>query len=72
NPLSGIPVTVTGPDGKPAVMDFSQVLDFRKFMAEERRADESHETRLEVAKGFKDMLGKAGTALGHMAEGEEE
>ncbi len=72
NPLSGIPVTVTGPDGKPAIMDFSQALDFRKFMAEERRADEAHETRLEIAKGFKDMLGKAGTALSHMAEGEEE
>ncbi|TET43296.1 MAG: hypothetical protein E3J60_00620 [Dehalococcoidia bacterium] len=72
NPLSGIPVTVTGPDGKPAIMDFTQALDFRKFMAEERRADESHKTKLEVAKGFKDMLGKAGTALSHMAEGEEE
>ena len=72
NPLSGIPVTVTGPDGKPAVMDFSQVLDMRKFMAEEKRADESHETKMEVAKGFKDLLGKAGTALSHMAEGEEE
>lgn len=72
NPLSGIPVTVTGPDGKPAVMDFSQVLDMRKFMAEEKRADESHETKMEVAKGFKDLLGKAGTALSNMAEGEEE
>jgi len=72
NPPSGIPVTVTGPDGKPAIMDFSQALDFRKFMAEERRADESHATKIEVAKGFKDMLGKASTALSHMAEGEEE
>jgi len=72
NPPSGIPVTVTGPDGKPAVMDFSQALDFRKFMAEERRSDESHSTKLEIAKGFKDMLGKLGTAASHMAEGEEE
>jgi len=72
NPLSGVPVTVTGPDGKPAVMDFTQALDFRKFMAEEKRADESHETRMEVAKGFKDMLGKLGTAASHAAEGEEE
>jgi len=71
NPPSGIPVTVTGPDGKPAVMDLTQMLDFRKFMAEEKRADESHETRLEVAKGFKDLLGKAGTAMSHMSEGEE-
>ena len=72
NPLSGVPVTVTGPDGKPAIMDFTQALDFRKFMAEERRADQSHETRMDVAKGFKDMLGKLGTAASHMAEGEEE
>jgi len=72
NPLSGIPVTVTGPDGKPAVMDFAQVLDLRKFMAEEKRADESHQTKLEVAKEFKDLLGKAARAVSHTAEGEEE
>jgi len=41
-------------------------------MAEEKRADQSHETKMEVAKGFKDLLGQAGTALSHMAEGEEE
>ena len=66
------PTKVTGLDGQPAIMDLTQALDLRKFMAEERRADESHKTRLEVAKGFKDMLGKAGTAFSHMAEGEEE
>ena len=41
-------------------------------MAEEKRADDSHSTKLEIAKGFKDMLGKLGTAASHMAEGEEE
>ncbi|MBA7639508.1 hypothetical protein ES703_47166 [subsurface metagenome] len=72
NPLSGIPVTVTGPDGKPAIMDFTQALDFRKFMAEEKRADESHQTKMEVAKSFKDFLVKAGTAAEHAAGAEEE
>ena len=67
-----IPTQITGLDGKPTVMDLTQVLDLRKFMTEERRAEEGHKTKMDIAKGFKDLLGKAGTAMSHMGEGEKE
>ncbi len=41
-PLSGIPTQVIGLDGKPAVLDLSQAIDLRKFLADEKRADERH------------------------------
>jgi len=67
-----IPTQITGLDGKPTVMDLTQVLDLRKFMTEERRAEEGHKTKMDIAKGFKDLLGKAGTAMSHTGEEEEE
>lgn len=42
SPLSGVPTQVIGLDGKPAVLDLSQAIDLRKFLAEEKRADERH------------------------------
>ena len=66
------PTKVTGLDGQPAIMDLTQALDLRKFMAEERRADEGHKTKMDIAKGFKDLLNKAGTAVSHTGEEEEE
>ncbi len=38
----GIPVQVTGPAGQPVVMDLGQVIDWRRFQNEEKRADERH------------------------------
>ena len=35
---------------------------------EDHRKQESHETKQEIAKSFKDLIGKATSALGHMAE----
>jgi len=40
NTSPGVPVQVTGPDGKPFVMDLGQVINWKKFEGEERRADE--------------------------------
>ncbi|MBA7577209.1 hypothetical protein ES708_19055 [subsurface metagenome] len=40
NTPAGVPVQVTGPDGKPFVMDLGQVINWKKFEGEERRADE--------------------------------
>ena len=67
-----IPTQITGFNGKPTVMDMTQVLDLRKFLTEERRAEEGHKTKMDIAKGFKDLLSKAGTAMSHMGEEEEE
>jgi len=59
-------------DGKPMYANLEPMMKWMGFQSEQRRADESHKTKLEIATTFKDMLGKAGTALSHMAEGEEE
>ena len=59
-------------DGKPMYANLEPMMKWMGFQSEQRRADESHKTKLEIATSFKDMLGKAGTALSHMAEGEEE
>jgi len=45
NPANGVlPVQITGPDGQPIVMDLGQVINWRKFQGEERRADERQAT----------------------------
>ena len=74
NPLAGVPVKITGPDGVPIVMDLGQVINWKKFMGEEARADESHkmlmrlgeEVRENIPDGIQAILGavkeaKAGT-----------
>ena len=58
-------------DGKPVYANLEPMMKYMAFQSEQRRADESHKTKLEIATGFKDLLGKAGTALSHMAEEEE-
>ncbi len=40
NPFT--PAQVIGLDGQPSVMDLTKVLDLRKFLSEEKRADERH------------------------------
>jgi len=44
NPSTGVPVQVKGPDGQPIVMDLGQVIDWRRFQGEERRADERQDS----------------------------
>ncbi|MBA7605571.1 hypothetical protein ES703_12704 [subsurface metagenome] len=40
NPSTGVAVKLKGPDGQPMTMDLGQVIDWRKFQSDERRADE--------------------------------
>jgi len=58
-------------DGKPVYANLEPMMKYMAFQSEQRRADESHKTKLEIATGFKELLGKASTALSHMAEEEE-
>ena len=62
---------VVDKEGKPVYANLEPMMKYMEFQNEQRRADESHKTKLEIATGFKDLLGKAGTALSHMAEEEE-
>jgi len=68
---SFFPAQITGLDGQPSVMDLTKVLDLRKFLVEERREEDRHKTRMDISKGFKELLDKTGRALSHMAEEEK-
>ena len=65
------PIQVTDRDGKPMVLDLATFIKLEEHRDKQRRDEDSHETKMELAKGFKDLLNKAGKALTHMAEEEK-
>lgn len=56
NPLSGVPVKITGPDGSPMVMDLGQVINWKKFMGEEARAEGSHEMLIKLGEQVRENI----------------
>ncbi|MBA7695090.1 hypothetical protein ES703_103711 [subsurface metagenome] len=56
NPSTGTPVQIAGPDGNPLVMDLGQVIDWRKFQGEERRADERHSTLVGLSQTVRENI----------------
>jgi len=66
------PIQVKDKDGNPMVLDLGTFIKLEEHRDKQRQDEESHETKMEIAKSFKDLLGKAGTALSHIVEGEEE
>jgi predicted transcriptional regulator len=64
------PIQVNDKDGKPMVLDLSTFIKLEEHRDKQRRDEETHETRIEIAKTFKDLLSKAGKALSHMGEEE--
>jgi hypothetical protein len=62
------PIQMTDKDGKPMVLDLSTFIRLEEHQDKQRRDQESHETKQEIAKSFKDLIGKATSALGHMGE----
>ena len=66
------PIQVKDKDGNPMVLDLGTFIKLEEHRDKQRRDEESHETKMEIAKSFKDMLNKAGTALSNIVEGEEE
>ncbi|MBA7640162.1 hypothetical protein ES703_47827 [subsurface metagenome] len=63
NPSTTLPVQVTGPDGKPAIMDLGSIINWRKFEGEERRADERHGALVGLAQTVRENLGDGVAAL---------
>ena len=61
--LSGIPTQVIGLDGKPAVLDLSKAIDLRKFLAEEKRADERHGALMGLIETGREVLPDGISAL---------
>lgn len=66
------PIQMKDKDGNPMILDLSTFIKLEEHRDKQRREEESHETKMEIAKSFKDMLNKAGTALSHVVEGGEE
>lgn len=61
--LTGLPVSIKGPDGQPIVMDLGQVIDWRRFQGEERRADERHGALVGLAKTVRENIPDGVAAL---------
>jgi len=57
NPAStALPVQVNGPDGKPVVLDLGQVIDWRKFLSDEKRKDERHGELVGMSKTIRENI----------------
>ncbi len=65
------PIQVTDRDGKPMVLDLGTFIRLEEHREKQRQDEESHQVKLEIAKGFKDLLKHAQSALSHMGEEEE-
>ena len=63
NPNHGLPVQIKGPDGQPIVMDLGQVIDWRRFQGEERRADERQTELAKTAQTVRENLPDAVQAI---------
>ena len=66
-PLTTTPIQLTDKEGKPVVMDIGSFINLKKFEGEEKRAEEDHKTKQEMAGAFKDFLTKIGNAAARMA-----
>lgn len=59
----GMPVQLTGPDGKPITMDLGQVIDWKRFQGEEKRADERHSALVGLAQTVRENFGDGVAAV---------
>jgi len=64
------PIQLRDKDGNPIVLDISTFFKLEEHKQKMQHDDEVHDAKVEIAKGFKDLLNKAGKALTHMAEEE--
>ncbi|MFH1763649.1 MAG: hypothetical protein ABIF09_05590 [Gemmatimonadota bacterium] len=63
-----MPIQVKDADGNPMTLDLNTYIRLDEHKSKIRRDEEAHDVKMEVAKGFKDLLGKAARALEHMGE----
>ena len=66
------PIQVKDKDGNPMVLDLGTFIKLEEHRDKQRREEESHETKMEIAKSFKDMLNLTGKALSNTIGGEGE
>jgi len=65
------PIQVKDKDGNPMVLDLSTYIKLEEHKEKQRRDEDSHQVKMDIAKTFKEALNKAGKALANMGEGEE-
>jgi len=68
NSSTGLPVQIKGPDGQPFIMDLGQVIDWRKFQSDERRADERHGALVGLSQTIRENISDGISALRAAAE----
>ncbi len=68
---TGTPIQVKDKDGNPMILDINTYIRLEEHKEKQRRDEESHEIRLDIAKGFKDLLKSAQVALMHMGDEDE-
>ncbi len=64
------PLRLKDKDGNDMVLDISTYFQLEEHREKIRREDESHQTKMDIAKGFKELLKNAQSALSHMGEEE--
>ena len=62
------PIQMKDKDGNPMVLDLSTFIRLEEHKDKQRRDEDSHQVKMDIAKGFKEMLGKASSALSHVSE----
>jgi len=65
------PIQVKDKDGNPMVLDLSTYIRLEEHKEKQRRDEDSHQVKMDIAKTFKEALNRAGKALANMGEGEE-
>jgi len=65
------PIQVKDKDGNPMVLDLSTYIQLEEHHDNQRRDEESHQTKMDVARGFKDLLKSAQKAMAKMGDEEE-
>ncbi|MBA7668691.1 hypothetical protein ES703_76806 [subsurface metagenome] len=68
NPSTTAQVQIAGPDGNPLVMDLGQVIDWRRFQSEEKRADERNIALVGLAQTVRENVGDGIAAIKAAAE----
>lgn len=61
-------IQAVGPDGNPLIIDLSSYFKLEEHKAKIVRDTEVHDAKMDLFKGFKDLVSKATKAAGHMAE----
>jgi hypothetical protein len=66
NPMSSMPVTITGADGKPVTVGYDQLQQFfaiEEWKDKRRREEDKHAGHMELVSTFKDLAKKGAAAL---------